>query len=123
VRTQIGASTHINSGYRNPSYNASVNGARRSQHMAFRALDFSCAGIAPAKVADAAVAMRGRQFFIPVPNLTLVDEGAPLDVAALRLTPGQQGGVSGTFFTFHGGVAAYPSFVHIDCRGEDSDWG
>lgn len=122
LRQELGP-IQINSGYRNHSYNTSVGGAQRSQHMAFRALDFSASGHAPAKVAAAAMRLRGKQYFIPVPNLKLVEEGAPLDVAGLQLKPGQQGGVNGTYFTFHGGVAAYPSFVHIDCRGTDSDWG
>ena len=123
LRAQLGAKTHINSGYRNPSYNASVGGARRSQHMAFRALDFSCKGRTPREVADAAANLRGKTFFIPVPDLNIEGEGMPLDLAGLNLQSGQQNGMSGTFFTYRGGVAAYPTFVHIDCRGVDADWG
>lgn len=122
LREQLGP-IHINSGYRNASYNASVGGVSRSQHMDFRALDFSASGHSPSEVAEAAVRLRGQKFFVPVPNLTITEQHAPLHLAGLQLTQGQQGGVNGTFFTFSGGIAAYPSFVHIDCRGENANWG
>lgn len=39
IRVASGHPLHINSGYRDPSYNASVGGAADSQHLHFRACD------------------------------------------------------------------------------------
>lgn len=51
VRERFGPTT-INSGYRSPSYNAHVGGARNSQHVANRAIDFKCATGTPREWAE-----------------------------------------------------------------------
>jgi hypothetical protein len=43
---------HINSGYRDPNYNALIGGARLSQHMAGRAADITIADVEPQQVHD-----------------------------------------------------------------------
>jgi hypothetical protein len=102
-----------------------VGGAKRSQHIAFRAVDFSIAGRSPEDVATVAKSMRGQQFTVPIANLQLTNTipglttPPPFNVAALALKPAG----SGTTFIFHGGVQDYDSFVHIDCRGDDVGWG
>lgn len=39
IRNYSGGPLHINSGYRDPAYNASIGGAENSQHIHFRAAD------------------------------------------------------------------------------------
>lgn len=51
VRTKIGRSMTINSSYRNTSYNASVGGAARSQHIAGRAVDVKAHNTRPLDLA------------------------------------------------------------------------
>jgi hypothetical protein len=77
----------LNSVYRSRAYNASVGGARDSQHMKFTAVDFVARdGNGPSTWARALHQMR--------------DEGV-----------------------FAGGIGLYNTFVHVDTRGHNADWG
>ena len=121
-----GKALHVNSTYRNVAYNKVVGGAQRSQHSAFRAVDFSIDGQTPEDLATFAKSLRGKPFTVPISNLQLTNSipglatPPPLDLAALSLKPAPG---SGTTFVYHGGIQDYDSFVHIDCRGEDVSWG
>jgi hypothetical protein len=117
----------FHSTYRNLAYNATRDGAApRSQHLAFRAVDFHVDGVSPEDVAQYARSLRGVTFEVALPNLQMSNDvpgmsnppGLVLSGLALRAGPG-----GGTAFTFHGGVAEYTTFVHVDCRGEDTNWG
>lgn len=51
IRAELGGKpVTIGSGYRDPSYNKAIGGAKASQHMAGRAADITVAGVSPAKV-------------------------------------------------------------------------
>lgn len=113
IRATIGKPITIHSAYRNPAYNAAVGGERHSQHLAFRALDFSCDTLSPERLAKIADGLRGRRFGLPW-QVPIKAYGQPLDVAGLDIDP--------TGFRWRGGIGVYPTFVHIDCRGYDADW-
>ena len=51
---------YVNSAYRSPAYNRKVGGARQSQHMKCRAVDFRVAGVTPRKVRDWLVVNRSK---------------------------------------------------------------
>lgn len=50
LRDELGAAIRIISGWRNPSYNAKIGGAKRSKHMEGIAGDIQVAGHTPAEV-------------------------------------------------------------------------
>jgi hypothetical protein len=50
IRDHYGVPVTINSGYRCPTHNANVGGARNSQHLLGTAADFVVRGISPAQV-------------------------------------------------------------------------
>ena len=52
IRDFCNASIKINSGYRCPSYNKSIGGASKSQHMTGNASDIVISGCTPDQVAD-----------------------------------------------------------------------
>lgn len=52
IRDTIQASITVNSGYRSPTYNKSIGGAKRSQHLLGMACDFTVKGYAPNEVAE-----------------------------------------------------------------------
>jgi uncharacterized protein YcbK (DUF882 family) len=45
LRTELKAPITINSGYRDPAYNAAISGAKASQHMQGRAADITVKGV------------------------------------------------------------------------------
>lgn len=45
IRASLRTPIYINSGYRTPDYNASIGGARRSQHLEGRAADIRAVGV------------------------------------------------------------------------------
>lgn len=51
VRRAIGVSIHISSGYRCPSVNAAIGGAKNSAHMEARAADINADGLTPRQLA------------------------------------------------------------------------
>jgi uncharacterized protein YcbK (DUF882 family) len=60
LRTRLGGvPLHINSGYRCPSYNARIGGAKQSQHMSGKAADLSGRSVSPAKIAQHAEMIPG----------------------------------------------------------------
>ena len=120
IREIAGSPIYLNSTYRSKPYNDSLSGAAaQSQHLDFRAIDFRCAGVTPSKLAEIARGLQGKTFTLPIAGLTLLKDQAPLIVAGLKIK--SAGGK--TTFEYHGGVQAYSSFTHIDCRGQDVAWG
>lgn len=60
LRNHFGRTIKINSGYRSPTYNRSIRGAKKSQHMLGRAADITVNGHSPG-----AVAFRIQEMFDP----------------------------------------------------------
>lgn len=126
VVEKLGGKLQVNSTYRNAAYNSVVGGAKRSQHTAFRAVDFSIKGKTPESIAEAVKSMRGLQFTAPIAHLQITNVIAglpsppPLNLSALSFNSTPAGT---TTFVYHGGVQDYDSFVHMDCRGDDVSWG
>lgn len=52
LRAELGTSIHVNSGYRSPSYNHSIEGASNSQHLTGSAADITAGGFSASQVAD-----------------------------------------------------------------------
>lgn len=52
LRNQVGKPVHINSGYRTPTRNSSIGGAKYSYHMRGQAADIRADGISPKELAD-----------------------------------------------------------------------
>ncbi|GGL05532.1 S8 family serine peptidase [Streptomyces flaveus] len=59
MRERVGAAVTLASSYRPPTYNASVEGANRSQHMAGRAADLKVSGLTPLQAAELALEVAG----------------------------------------------------------------
>jgi uncharacterized protein YcbK (DUF882 family) len=60
IRNEIGEPVNINSGYRCESYNASIGGAKNSQHTHGKAADITAAGHTPEQIYKiASVALDG----------------------------------------------------------------
>lgn len=57
IRAVIGKPFKITSGYRCPSYNRKIGGAKKSQHMEGVATDIQIGGVTPKELADVADAM------------------------------------------------------------------
>lgn len=58
LRERVGEPLRINSSYRSPSYNKSINGAPKSMHLTGRAVDLQCStGSLRAKIIHAALSM------------------------------------------------------------------
>ena len=51
IRSHFGKPVNVNSGYRSPSYNSKVGGAKNSYHMQGRAFDISIKDVTPAEIA------------------------------------------------------------------------
>ncbi|MEW5927400.1 MAG: D-Ala-D-Ala carboxypeptidase family metallohydrolase [Gemmatimonadota bacterium] len=94
-RADFGSPVHLLSTFRSREYNRAVGGAKNSQHVRFRAIDFSVSSGTPAQWAKRLRSYRGRRFAIP--------------------------GTAGTF-EFKGGIGVYSGFVHVDTRDVVADW-
>lgn len=53
LRAHFNAPITVNSAYRSPEYNASIGGAKKSQHTLGKAADVVVKGVSPNEVADA----------------------------------------------------------------------
>jgi N-acetylmuramoyl-L-alanine amidase len=97
LRADLRSPIHVLSTYRSPDYNRVIGGERNSWHTKFNAIDFTCGTASPARWSTILKSYRGQSFRNPV---------------------------TGTDFTFRGGIGIYPnrSFVHIDTRGNDANW-
>ena len=95
IRERAGYPITITSAYRSPAYNRAVGGEPASYHMQNRAVDIQCAAMQASDLWSLAVILRGKKFKLP--------------------------GNAGSFI-FKGGVGRYPSFVHVDTRGNNADW-
>lgn len=97
LRGELGSSIHITSTYRSTAYNAAIKGAKNSQHIHFRAIDFVCSTETPDSWAARLKGYRGNTFRDPH---------------------------TGDDFVFRGGIGIYSrsGFVHVDTRGYDADW-
>jgi hypothetical protein len=130
LRERLGYGLTLNSVYRSPAYNQALkskNGkasgvALKSQHQAFRAIDFHGSQGSPGAWVSELKKMRGQRFPLPRPvsltEVTIPGIGhIPLQRASLDLTDHD--------FEFHGGMKAYVGehFVHVDSRGTDDNWG
>ena len=63
LREEIGEPIEILSGYRNIKYNRVVGGARNSQHLSFRAIDFKCKNKTPNELAEILLRYRDEGLF------------------------------------------------------------
>jgi len=59
LRDHLGKSISINSGYRSPSHNKKIGGAKASQHLLGTAADIVVKGMQPSEVAKAIVQLIG----------------------------------------------------------------
>ncbi len=50
LREHVGKPIRVISGYRSPTYNKKIGGARKSQHMVAKAADIKISGMSPAEV-------------------------------------------------------------------------
>lgn len=50
LRDHFGKPLELSSTYRSPSYNKAIDGASKSQHVEFKAVDFTVSGVSPSKV-------------------------------------------------------------------------
>jgi uncharacterized protein YcbK (DUF882 family) len=150
IREQVGVSINLTNTYRSPEYNNAnyirskarkVRAARAqgktlsfddaksgvatlSQHMIFRAVDFTVSGGKRIEAFNIAKKLRGHKFELPQPlrmaNLPIRKVGyvggrtVYFNASGLRMTDES--------FEFHGGLGLYATFIHIDCRGQDRTW-
>lgn len=123
VRTQWGAAITFNSVYRAHEYNKHIpDAARLSQHVAFSAIDFTIPD--KSRLPDLHALLVGlRDTWIDAPQryaraaVSVSGDPIPFTPHEWRETGGQ------TQFRFRGGVKLYNTFIHIDSRGQNVNWG
>lgn len=95
VRERHGSGIHVLSGYRTREYNASIGGAKFSQHVEGRACDLRPVGILPADIAKWTPTHYEiiRSFHAMILSMYNMGELPTL-----------------------GGLGRYPTFVHVDTR-------
>ncbi len=144
AREALGFPLRITSGYRDPVYNASraVGGSVRSRHQLFEALDLQPTDYRSRwlprsnNTFDAKLRLlhelldewrrEGRIFPLAVPMhwVGMIDrKGNPLP-AGICWRWKRAGVVHQPVgaFRFRGGLARYPTFVHVDTRGKNATW-
>ena len=123
ARTLFGGSIRFNSVYRSERYNSHISDAAAlSQHIAFNAIDF-----APTN-AGGLTALHGivkglRDTWVAAPRRF---GRAQVAVVAgnIAFTPLEWREVAGRAeFRFRGGLKLYNTFIHIDTRGVNVNWG
>ena len=138
LRHDLERPVRITNAWRSTAYNLSrrVKGGERSQHQAFRALDFQVlddSGDAEPSLQRAARdLLRGaREELFEVPGAVKWDGLEPVDVQAGRIPQKNlerwRGDGSGwrsrsRVFRFRGGIGSYQNFSHLDARGINSRW-
>ena len=97
LREDLGSPIFLLSTYRSEDYNRAVGGVRNSQHVQFRAIDFTSTRETPIEWGNRLKSYRGKTFKNPL---------------------------TGDDFIFRGGIGIYQSnnFVHVDTRGYDANW-
>ncbi len=98
--------------------------ATLSQHMIFRAIDFTVGGGKRLEAFNVAKSLRGQKFDLPVPIRMANPQVRKVGYVGGRTVPFHEGGLklTETSFEFHGGLGLYSTFIHIDCRGQDQTW-
>jgi Peptidase M15 len=123
IRTAFGASIRLNSVYRSERYNSHIpDAAALSQHIAFNAIDFASADPSRLRALhEIAAGLRGT--WLSAPRRF---GRHPVSVAAgtIGFTPLEWREAGGrTEFRVRGGLKLYNTFIHIDTRGADVNWG
>lgn len=122
LRKHFDVAITINSAYRDPEYNASIPGAKKSQHMGFVAIDINVRGVNPNLVADQLTAWQDQEKWFDSPiELTPVD----VTVAAGKIprVDLETRVKDGKFqFKYVGGIGRYTTFTHMDTRGIPARW-
>lgn len=121
LRDCLGVPIHLNSVYRAPAYNATLqNAAKRSLHQAFAAVDFKVPaldnkGVSLNTVYELLKLWQDRWFESPVRVDTqqfTVDAG---EIPHEELNVRESNGVHE--FQFKGYIRSYGTYIHIDTRG------
>jgi hypothetical protein len=123
ARTAFGAPVSFNSVYRSETYNSHIpDAARLSQHIAFNAIDFTTPDRQRLPALHALIDGL-RDTWIGAPRRF---SRATVTVAAGQI-PTQElawrDGGSGPEFRFRGGLKLYNTFIHVDTRGANVNWG
>ena len=122
LRETLGEPIMINSAYRAPAYNKRIGGAGKSQHMAFTALDFQVRNVEPKDVGRLLREWKACKPWFQSPLPTIKRSMVKVAAVAIpfhELKTREEDGA----FQFRGGVGIYNTFVHIDTRGRNANWG
>ncbi len=122
LRGDLGEPITITSCYRAPAYNSKIGGSPRSQHQAFAAIDFKVRNFSPAFVVERLQAWRSSAtlFRIPV-RIERLPFGSP-PAPFKEVETWDRRGDPGTMLRWVGGLGLYPTFIHVDGRGENATW-
>lgn len=116
IRDTLGSSISLLSAYRNPKYNALVDGAAHSRHIHGAALDLT-SHVGARRLYNAAMRVRQEDWPYGFPNW----------VPELRGVEGELGeslSQNKRAFKWKGGIGLYESrnFIHIDLRARHANW-
>ncbi|MGK7929557.1 MAG: D-Ala-D-Ala carboxypeptidase family metallohydrolase [Spirulina sp.] len=121
LRAEFNRPLIITSCYRTPAYNSRLTGAASlSQHQAFTAADFSISGVSPSTVARAARNLRNQWIAVPI-DFDRVQVRVPRGYVPFWELP-QRRNNGQLEVKFLGGINAYSRFVHVDSRGQNTNW-
>lgn len=123
LRTGFGGAISINSVYRAHNYNKHIqDAARLSQHVGFNAIDFTLADRAQLPALHARL-IDLRDTWITAPRVfTRAAVHVESDLIPSRPLEWRESNGRRQFL-FRGGVKLYNTFIHIDTRGVNSNWG